>query len=83
MVGVEPIDEEVNDEWQRFSARLLDLEGETGQRLGKLIVGAAAIEKVGKDRRDRFKPSPVGQIIDGLGDAALVSSDASGKFLDR
>ena len=83
LVGVEPTDEEIDDERQRLSARLLDLKGEAGQWLGEFVVGTAAIEKVGEDRRDRFEPPAVSQVVDGLGGTALIGSDAPGEFLDR
>ena len=39
--GVEPGLEKLDDQAQRLAARFLDLEGQTSQWLGKLVVGAA------------------------------------------
>ena len=82
LVGVEPVDQEVDHQGQGLPPRVLDLEREPGERLRQVVVGPAPVEELRENRRDRFEPAPFGQIADGFGHAALVGADPFGDVLD-
>ena len=83
LVGVEPVDQEVDHQGQGLPPRVLDLEREPGERLRQVVVGPAPVEALRENRRDRFEPAPFGQIADGFGHTALVGADPFGDVLDR
>ena len=56
---------------------------EARHRLGQLVVRPAPVEKMGEGSRHGSQPALVGEVMNRLGDAALVDSDALGDRLDR